>query len=188
MSEMTWYEIVTNSDSVNAVATKAKIVQTTLNRQVQRGRLSPEVVIAIARGYKAPVLDALVSCGYLTEEEAALKDRFGLEEALQDATDEQLLRELLRRINTEGSLEHPDLVTPLDNTHPAMHIYGGGYREPLTTDIDAPTSPSGGVFEVYDGSQPPERSAAQVGNVGAEQGTPDDLGEESQIPPEDWDD
>lgn len=58
----------------------------------------------------------------------------------------------------------------------------------LTTDIVAPLSPSGGVFEVYDGSQPPERSAAQVGSVGAEQGTPDDLGEESQIPPEDWDD
>lgn len=53
---------------------------------------------------------------------------------------------------------------------------------------DAPIPfPSGGVFEVYDGSQPPERSAAQAGNVGAEQGTPDDLGEDSQIPLEDWD-
>ena len=43
------------------------------------------------------------------------------------------------------------------------------------------------VVEVYDGSQPPERSAAQAGDVGAEQGTPDDLGEYSQVPPEDWD-
>lgn len=145
MEHSEWLARVAGEDSTNAIATTAGIYTATLAKQIKRGRLSPEVIISIARGYKAPVLDALVSCGYLTEEEAALKDRFGLAEALQDATDEQLLRELLRRINTEGSLEHPDLVTPLDNTHPAMHICGGGYGEPLTTDIAAPLSPSGGV-------------------------------------------
>ena len=52
------------------------------------------------------------------------------------------------------------------------------------TVIEMPTAQA---VEVYDGSQPPERSAAQAGDVGAEQGTPDDLGEYSQVPPEDWD-
>ena len=120
MQHTEWLSKITGTDTTNAIATKANIYTATLSKQIKRARLSPEIVIAIARAYQAPTLDALVSCGYLTETEAALKDRFGLAEALRDATDEQLLRELLRRVDTDGKLNHPTLTAPLDDTHPAL--------------------------------------------------------------------
>lgn len=120
MEHNEWLARVAGEDSTNAIATTAGIYTATLAKQIKRGRLSPEVIISIARGYKSPVLDALVSCEYITAEEAGLKERIGLEDALQGANDEQLLRELLRRVDEEGSLEHPTLVQPVDSDHPAM--------------------------------------------------------------------
>lgn len=166
MAHEEWLAKISNGAAPNAIAQRAGYPASTLTRQLKRGALSAEVVIQVARAYKTSVLEGMVACGIITAREAEIKEILGVEEALMDATDAQLLTELLRRVDDEGALAHPE----------------------LTTDIDAPTSPSGGVFEVYDGSQPPERSAAQVGNVGAEQGTPDNWGEDSQLPPEDWDD
>lgn len=117
-----WYRSVTGGDSANAVAQRAHVVQTTLNRQVRAGRFTAEVVVAVARAYSAPVLDALVVLGLLTEREARLKKRMsvGLEEALKTAEDAQILRELLRRIEEEGREGHSLLATPLDEEHPVM--------------------------------------------------------------------
>lgn len=126
MAHKTWLSRVAGDDTTNAVATRAGIYTATLSKQLARGKLSPENIIAIARAYRAPILDSLVACGIITEAEAAIKNRLGLEEALHEATDDHLLRELLRRVDDEGSLQHPALVTPLDERHSSMRAYGYG--------------------------------------------------------------
>ena len=61
MGIMEWYAATVADDTANAVALRAGLVQSTLARQIKAGQLSPEVVVAIARAYRADVLDALVA-------------------------------------------------------------------------------------------------------------------------------
>lgn len=158
---------VIGSDSFTDAANKAGFDKSAFTRWKKGANADPAFAVALARGYGKNVIEALVASGLITDAEANLRIVVSdAAEALSEATDKQILTELLRRVDGDGSLAHPE----------------------LTTDIDVPLSPSGGVFEVYDGnSQPPERRAAKKLDVGAEQGTPDDLGEDSQIPLEDWD-
>ena len=51
MDTLEWLSAVSQGDSRNMVATKAGLYAATLNKQVARGHLSPEVVVAIARAY-----------------------------------------------------------------------------------------------------------------------------------------
>ena len=173
MEHSKWLARVAGEDSTNAIATNAGIYTATLAKQIKRGRLSPEVVISVARGYKSPVLDALVSCGYITAKEAELKGRIGLEEALREANDEQLLRELLRRVDEEGSLTHPTLIQPLDSDHPAMRAHEADVtemRRPRAREEDLPDFTKLAARTV---TNRPEWDAIQALN---------DIGEESQDP------
>lgn len=130
MDTLEWLSAVSQGDSRNMVATKAGLYAATLNKQVARGHLSPEVVVAIARAYDVPVLDGLVVCGLITEDEAHLRDRLSLPAALKEASDAELLREVLDRVDHEGSLAHPDLAGPLDASHPAVRSSTAGASAP----------------------------------------------------------
>ena len=112
MESMQWLRNTCGTDSVNAIAQKANMTQTTLARQVKRGELTSEAVLAIARGYHAPVLDALVTCNFITTDEAHIKTRptMTVQEALTQATDQQLAQEILNRCNTDGWINHPILT------------------------------------------------------------------------------
>ena len=120
MDAVTWMSAVTDGDSINAVANRTGMIQTTLNRQVRGGALTPETVVAIARAYGAPVLPGLVACGLITEAEAALKERASeVEEVLATATDRQIINSVLARL-AGGAELHAMLTAPLDERHPAM--------------------------------------------------------------------
>lgn len=104
---MKWYEKTVRGDSVNAVAAKANVVQTTLDRQLKKGALSAEMVVAIARAYRVDVLDSLVKAGLITREEIKAH---GVRGALRDALDVEIAQEVARRL---GDGDRPILDTPL---------------------------------------------------------------------------
>lgn len=96
-------------------------------------------MIQISRAYKTSVLEGMVACGIITAREAEIKESLGIEEALKGATDAQLLTELLRRVDEDGALAHPEVVQPLDDHHPAMRVYG--YGEDIDVDADDYATP-----------------------------------------------
>lgn len=112
MNSLEWFATTRGGDSENAAAKKIGLTQSTINRQVARGHLSPEVVVAVARAYRAPVLPGLVACGLITAEEAALKER-ALSDVLDQASDADLLQAVLRRVDGDGNLAHPILTQPI---------------------------------------------------------------------------
>lgn len=94
MSSKKWYEKTVRGASVNAVAAKSGLVQSTLARQVKAESLSAEVAVAVARAYGADVLGALVECGFITADEVRAH---GVRVALRDALDIELAGEIMRR-------------------------------------------------------------------------------------------
>lgn len=95
MNNSKWLEKVTNNASVNAAANRAGIVQRTLSRQVERGEISAENVIAIAIAYGTHPVRALVDTGYLDEKYARTVDPMT---ALRSVTEDQLADEVMRRM------------------------------------------------------------------------------------------
>ena len=107
MKSMEWYEKTVRDSSVNAVAAKAGLVQSTLSRQVRAEALTAETVVAIARAYGADVLDALVACGLITRDEIRAH---GVKAALEDALEIELAAEVMRRAEGRRS---PILESPI---------------------------------------------------------------------------
>lgn len=90
-----WYEKVTNGDSGNQVAEKAGISQSTLSRQVNSGRFSAEVVVAVARRYGASPIRGLIILGLVTREEFEKEIRAV---QLSEYTDGEIVEEVARRL------------------------------------------------------------------------------------------
>lgn len=103
MDAMSWYQDVTNGDSVNAVALKAGLIQSTLNRQVRAEALAPESMVAIARAYGSDVLDALMVAGLITREDIRAH---GARVTLRDVLDAEIAGEVSRRLGG-GFLDAP---------------------------------------------------------------------------------
>lgn len=92
-----WWEYV---QRITDGATQATIAERVGVRQssVARWRATapkPATVIAFARAYGRPVLEAFVAAGYLSEEDAALTE---IQATARDLTDEELIAELQRRM------------------------------------------------------------------------------------------
>lgn len=94
MSKLDWYRGVVKDASINAVAARSGLVQSTLNRQIKAEALTPDVVVAVARAYGVDVLDALVANGVLTEDD--IRSHWA-RVALADLTDIELAAEVIRR-------------------------------------------------------------------------------------------
>lgn len=103
MTTSDWYRRTVRDDTVNAVAVRSGVVQSTLARQVKAGALSAETVLSIARAYSADVIEALVACGFVTRDEVR---RHGIQAALRDALDIELAAEVTRRLGG-GPLDQP---------------------------------------------------------------------------------
>lgn len=73
--------------------------QSTLSRQLSRGTLRPEMVIALCRGYGRSPVTGLIETGYLNEWEA---DGVGIQFALHKASNQQILDEIMRRSDPEA--------------------------------------------------------------------------------------
>ncbi|WP_298075962.1 hypothetical protein [uncultured Corynebacterium sp.] len=75
------------------------MAESTLSRQLSRGSLRPEMVIALCRGYNRSPVTGLIQTGYLNEWET---DGVGIPFALRKASNQQLLDEIIRRSDPEA--------------------------------------------------------------------------------------
>ncbi|WP_153246042.1 hypothetical protein [Corynebacterium sp. 805_CJEI] len=75
------------------------MAESTLSRQLSRGSLRPEMVIALCRGYNRSPVTGLIETGYLREWEA---EGVGIPFALHNASNQQILDEILRRSDPEA--------------------------------------------------------------------------------------
>lgn len=123
-----WIRAVTNGDSDRKIAEKVGMPTATMNRHL-RGNMPPETMVKIARAYGASAVRALVTYGLLESsdvEAAAVLD------ALEDATDEQIADQALRRMKA-GSAAYD---RPLSD-----------YGKPLAlTAVDQPGRPDAEVY------------------------------------------
>ncbi len=96
----TWFARLTGDASGRQAALKAGISISTLNRQLGKDEIDPGYVIALSRAYGASVTSALVSTGYITAEEAS---EATLDDLVEVLSDQALIRELARRIDSDPS-------------------------------------------------------------------------------------
>lgn len=90
-----WIRKTTGGDSGRKIAKKAGMPSATLNRQMAESALTPETIVKIARGYGESAVPGLIAFGLLVDSDIA---EVSIEEALQYAEDEQLMDEVLRRM------------------------------------------------------------------------------------------
>ncbi|MGX1738578.1 hypothetical protein ACWIB8_05315 [Corynebacterium flavescens] len=137
MTHKTWFTETTSGDTVNAAATRAGLVQRTLDRQLGRDEISAENVIKIAIAYNAHPVRALVDTGYLDEKYARAVDPAS---AIRTVTEDELADEVLRRMKI--GVKTDALTTPADElaerrsntTTPDVH--GDVYDDGTVRDFD----------------------------------------------------
>lgn len=124
-----WFEKLTQNASGRAAADLADISPATMNRQLARNALSAETVIALARAYGRSPVRALLETGYLLPEETGMPSP---EELLQSLTDQQVIADVARRIDSEPAhwlgtfdevvaREATPHLTPVSDPHASLH-------------------------------------------------------------------
>ena len=78
------------------------ISKSNITRWKDGARAAPDFVVKVARAYKANVLEALVEAEFITEEEAQLHEIKVGGVTLTDATNEQILAEIMRRSDPQA--------------------------------------------------------------------------------------
>lgn len=94
-----WLNELIGSDSQRRASAKIGMAESTLSRQLSRGHLSPEMVIALCRAYDRSPVTGLIETGYLQQWET---EGVAIPYALQNASNKQLLDEILRRSDPEA--------------------------------------------------------------------------------------
>ncbi|VFB07746.1 DNA-binding protein [Corynebacterium striatum] len=94
-----WLIELKGEDSMRAASQKSGYAQTTLQRQIDKGVLSPEMVIALCRAYDRSPVTGLIETGYINDYEVQGPD---VEIALRQADNEQLLKEIMRRSDPQA--------------------------------------------------------------------------------------
>lgn len=162
-----WIESLPGSPLVTQAAERAGIDRSTISRQLKRGVVSAENVIALARAYGHNEVDALVETGYVDAEAAS---RAGVPQALGYATNAQIYGEIMRRVD-------PD----------AVRLFRGGGDPDAIGVADAPTHVDD--LAARRGRPLNERWAARDAGAPSEgelrAREADGLGEESQDPGDD---
>lgn len=122
---MTWWQYVQSvagGDQQNAIARRLGVDQSTVSRWKASGIPGkPENVVALARAYGRPVLEAFVAAGFLSKEDA------GATVTVPDIgqlSDDDLLSEVKRRMNKEvvGNAEHPAPMNPTGESPVKRHL------------------------------------------------------------------
>lgn len=119
---------ITGEKSVRAIALRIGVAPTTIGRQIE-SELRPELLVRICREYGIPVLPELVAIGFITESEAKFMTGAN---ALVTATDEQLAKEILRRVqdsSATSTLTEPMDVDSLSDPLPGNASNVGGQSE-----------------------------------------------------------
>lgn len=143
-----WLDRLIDPDTRADAATKAGYAASTLSRQLGRGTLRPEMVIALCRAYGRSAATGLIETGYLTALDVETGD---IPATLRKATNRQLLDEVLRRSDPE-----------------AHRLFGSGGVDGDTMDGNIiPFIPSESGAEAFD----PERSVADSSPFHPEENT-----------------
>lgn len=96
MSDLSdWFSATTAGYSLNEVAKRSGIAVASLHRYTQNWSFTAEAVAKVARAFEASIPDALVAHGVVEASELASVAIAG---TLSDATDQQLLDEIARRL------------------------------------------------------------------------------------------
>lgn len=144
----TWLTELIGEDTRRTASSKAGMAESTLSRQLSRGRLSPEMVIALCRAYDRSPVAGLIETGYINDYELHGPD---VEVALREATNEQLLDEIMRRSDPQarylfGNEGDDDVIglaphlTPVSDASDSMPLgavaYSGPDEDAERNDVD----------------------------------------------------
>lgn len=128
MNFESWLDELIGEDTRATASKKADYAQSTISRQLSRGHLRPETVIALCRAYGRSPVAGLIQTEYINDYELHGPD---VEIALREATNEQLLNEIMRRsdpearylFGNEGDEETIGLaphLTPVSDAHASL--------------------------------------------------------------------
>lgn len=129
---------VTAGDSQRQIEQKTGIGQSRFSRNMKNGTIDAEMVITVARAYGKPVILALHEAGFLTQEDM---DEAAADAALTNASEEDLLREVLARV-AAGS---PVLEAPIT---PDVVRNVGGRRDTSPQPIDLHSVDLSGEYDL----------------------------------------
>lgn len=103
METSKWWAFVQNTiakDLPQTAANKAGFDKSNFSRWKRGARPDVDFVVKLCRAYQVNVLAGLASAGFITEEEAELREVvIGMDDALAAAELDQLLDEIRRRFN-----------------------------------------------------------------------------------------
>lgn len=125
MEHRQWLEKLLNGDSIRTAARKIGIDQSTITKQLSRGGIRPENVIALARAYGHKAADELVATGYLKRADI---EGLGVEEALRRATNGQLLAEIDRRMNAGKGAVFTETPSNVSSNRDDLHLRAVSYE------------------------------------------------------------
>lgn len=148
-----WLHQITD-DSVRSAAKKIDVAPRTLATQLEKGRISPENVIAIAVAYGHHPVGALVDTGYL---DAKWAEQVDPARALHTVTEDDLADEVLRRMKLGVERDGP-LDTPVDELAQRRHVTPNPYSDTTPDEEDlpyaadnSPDEPMPGDDDYFDG-------------------------------------
>ncbi|MFH6687434.1 helix-turn-helix transcriptional regulator [Cellulosimicrobium funkei] len=124
-----FFDRISRGASRRAIADAAGLDPSTLTRQLSRGRVPVQTVVAVCRAYGADLVEGFLAAGYVSEPEA---ERMSSGGSLESATDEQLVGEILRRLqngSASGTLTEP-IPSPPEGEEPGDVVEFGRSRRP----------------------------------------------------------
>lgn len=131
-----WIQETVGEASDREIAKLAGIGQSTLSRQRREGTVTVETAVKIARAFQVSVIPALLAMKVVSEEDIRL---FTADVALQDATDESLAAEVLRRMKA-GSELMAQPISEVERKLSAVHSVtpdNSKFEQMGTPDVDA---------------------------------------------------
>lgn len=105
MTETRWWRYLQglmDGQTQQEAADRAGISKSNFTRWKQGARADPDFVVKIARSYGTNVLKALLEAEFITEQEAGLRTVQLGGPGLQQATNQQILDEIMRRSDPEA--------------------------------------------------------------------------------------
>lgn len=124
-----WFKDLTNSSSLREAAEASGVSKSTLSRNLDANTMTPETIIALCRAYDRSPVAGLIETGHINDYELHGPD---VEVALREATNEQLLDEIMRRSDPqarhlfsnegdEGTIGLAPHLTPVSEPSASLH-------------------------------------------------------------------
>lgn len=169
MTHNDWLADVIGTDSIRHASQKVGFAATTITRQLQRGGLSADMVIALCRAYGRKPVDGLVETGYLQPWEI---EGVGITDAIDRATNQELLDGIMRRSDPESTVLFGGDDDTIDIADDAEVYPFPGTPQSDAYDQPEPENPTPNVHGEWQGEIPDD---AVADDSPEEEGAPDDF-------------